>query len=136
MFEIVPHGTHIDFIGKRRICAFLSLALIAASVAAVFVRGVQFGIDFAGGTELHAKFLNEPVGEGRVRDVMNAVPGIKDISVVRFGGLEDNEFLIRFQNVENEGDPTAKTGQDADPQLRADRVSTVERALGGAIGGD
>ncbi|MCA9509539.1 MAG: protein translocase subunit SecF [Myxococcota bacterium] len=135
MFEIIPHGTHLDFIGKARLCVAISLAMVAASVVAVFVVGVHLGIDFAGGTELHAKFASAPVDEGRVRDVVNGVPGLKDVSVVRFGGAEDNEFLIRFQNVADEADAAAAGSTDADERLRADRVSSVERALSGAIGG-
>lgn len=136
MFEIIPHGTHVDFIGKAKLCAALSIALVAASVIAVFVRGVQLGIDFAGGTELHAKFESEAVDEGRVRSVVNSVPGLKDVSVARFGSAEDNEFLVRFQNVPDPEADAAESGEDdAEARLRADRVSAVERALDGAIGG-
>ena len=55
MFELVPAGTHIDFLGKRRICGVISLSLILASVAAVAVRGVHWGIDFQGGTEVQIR---------------------------------------------------------------------------------
>ncbi len=48
-FELVPSGTHIDFIGKRRICAVLSIALLAVSALAIPLRGIRLGIDFAGG---------------------------------------------------------------------------------------
>jgi len=136
VFEIIPHGTHVDFIGKAKLCAALSIALVAASVIAVFVRGIQLGIDFAGGTELHAKFESEAVDEGRVRSVVSAVPGLKDVSVARFGSAEDNEFLVRFQNVPDPEADAAESGEDdAEARLRADRVSAVERALDGAIGG-
>ena len=38
-FELVPPGTHIDFIGKRRICGALSAVLLLASIAAIQVKG-------------------------------------------------------------------------------------------------
>ena len=56
MIELVKPGTNIDFIGKRRLCAALSVALIAASLIAIPIRGVRLGIDFAGGTEIQVKF--------------------------------------------------------------------------------
>ena len=136
--ELVPHGTNIDFIGKRHLCAALSVALIVAGIAAAFVRGVHLGIDFAGGTELHAKFLGEPVDEERVRSALGGVPGIKGLSVVRFGALDKNEFLVRFQSVATDEDGDAasgENGEDGAQALRDNRTSLVTQTLDGAIGG-
>ena len=55
-FEIVPPGTHIDFIGKRRLAWSLSIAVLLVCVAAIFVNGVKLGIDFEGGTEMQVLF--------------------------------------------------------------------------------
>ena len=58
-FEIVPPGTHIDFIGKRKI----AFALICRPTAGRLElrrfrsKGVpKLGIDFAGGTEVQLRF--------------------------------------------------------------------------------
>ena len=55
-FELVPPGTHIDFIGKRRVAAAISIALLLAGAIAVPVNGVKLGIDFQGGTEIQVLF--------------------------------------------------------------------------------
>jgi len=56
-FEIVPSGTNINFLGRRRICLVISLALIGLGLGAVLVRGgVPLGIDFVGGTEMQLLF--------------------------------------------------------------------------------
>ena len=47
---------HIDFLGKRAIFGALSAFLVICSIAAVFVIGPNWGIDFTGGTEIHVKF--------------------------------------------------------------------------------
>jgi preprotein translocase subunit SecF len=135
-FEIVPSGTNIDFIGKRRICAVISAALILASVVAVFTRGVQLGIDFAGGTEVHAKFLGEPISEARVRDALDGLPGIGGLSVVRFGARDANEFLVRFQTAElpAESQEDGAT-EELEEAARNNRITSVTRTLDGAIGG-
>ena len=38
-WEIVPPGINIDFIGKRRLAAFLSVGVIIASIIAIPFRG-------------------------------------------------------------------------------------------------
>ncbi len=100
MIEIVPAGTHIDFIGRRRVAIAVSLAVLAASLVAVTVRGVRFGIDFVGGTEVALRF--EPgteVDEAALRGLAGAC-GVPDPTVVRYGESDLPEFLIRFRPVE------------------------------------
>ena len=50
-FELVPADLNIDFLSRRRLCAVLSLLMIAAGIGAVIYRGgVPMGIDFRGGS--------------------------------------------------------------------------------------
>ncbi|MEE8508049.1 MAG: protein translocase subunit SecF [Myxococcota bacterium] len=94
--ELVPAGTQIDFIGKRRLCAWLSVGVLLASLLAIPWRGVRLGIDFAGGTEVQVRFpTGTAVGEGAIRSVVTRC-GVGDPSVVRYGETRDLEFLIRF----------------------------------------
>jgi preprotein translocase subunit SecF len=95
-FEIVPSGTQIDFIGRRRIAFAVSALLLAAAAIAVPTRGVRLGIDFAGGTEVQLLFeQGVDVDEGRIRTVLTAC-GVPEASVVRYGESEASEFLVRF----------------------------------------
>jgi preprotein translocase subunit SecF len=99
VLEIVPPGTHFDFIGRRRTAFVVSALLIAASLAAVALEGVRFGIDFAGGTEVAVRF--EPgvaSDEGALRELATAC-GVLDPAVVRYGEGESHEFLIRFNRI-------------------------------------
>jgi preprotein translocase subunit SecF len=125
-FELVKPGINIDFIGKRRICAMLSIALIVVSAIATQVNGIRLGIDFAGGTEIQVKFdPSVDVHEGPIREIVSAVEGIDDPSVVRYGDEGENEFLIKFKaDVQVEGD--AAVGRD--------RIETLEKALSAGIG--
>lgn len=93
--ELIRPGTDIDFIGKRRICAALSLGVIAVSIAAIPIRGVRMGIDFAGGTDVLVRFgEGVKADEGAVRDVATGC-GLRDPSVVRYGDSQ-RDFQIRF----------------------------------------
>ena len=98
MIELVPSGTNIDFIGKRRIAAAISLGLILLALIAGVTRGVRFGIDFAGGTEIQLRFSGPtPSDESEIRSVVSGC-GIGDATVVVFGS--EREYLVRF------GEPT------------------------------
>lgn len=131
-FEIVPVGTHVDFIGRRRICMVISILMILAGAAAVFVRGgIPMGIDFRGGTELQLLFdEGVPVDAGTLREVVAGV-GIENASVVRFGDEGSNEYLVKFP-----GDIEAEPASDNEGGLVAsDRVVKIEQAIREKIGG-
>jgi preprotein translocase subunit SecF len=139
-FEIVPSGTNIDFIGRRKICLMISIALILTGVGAVVLRGgVPMGIDFRGGTELQLLF-DEGVGvdESRLRDVV-AGSGIENATVVRFGDEGVSEFLVKFPG-DIDAEPATVSGETeegAEPAPAAinDRVAMIERAIRSEIGG-
>jgi preprotein translocase subunit SecF len=130
-FELVPAGTHIDFIGKRRIAVPISIALLLAGVVAIPINGVKLGIDFQGGTEMQVLFEDQiDVDEGSIRSVIGAC-GIQDFSVVRYGEATGREFLIRFQ-----AGAVADVEGDACP-LTTEQLEALERAkLAGGGGGD
>ena len=76
--EIVPPGTQIDFIGKRRIAFGLSAALLLATVVAIQFQGIRLGIDFAGGTEVQLRFpADSAAEEGVIRTIATAC-GVSD----------------------------------------------------------
>ncbi|MCZ6726632.1 MAG: protein translocase subunit SecF [Acidobacteria bacterium] len=86
--------TKIDFMRYRRIGASVSAVLLAVALALVVTGdGLNFGIDFVGGTQLTVKFSTPPQID-QLRDLMNA-SGIEDVSIQRFGDLVDNEAIIK-----------------------------------------
>lgn len=56
MFEIIKPGTTFDFIGKRAFFFALSGVIIGASLIATFAIGLNYGIDFKGGTKIIVAF--------------------------------------------------------------------------------
>jgi preprotein translocase subunit SecF len=98
-FDILPHGTKFDFVGKRRIAVVLSLvanlAVVAWSLPAV--HGLNFGVDFAGGTEMEVRFAR-PVDPGAIRKGVEEL-GFKDASVQTYGAESEHTFLIRVGRI-------------------------------------
>jgi len=83
--------TSFKFMEIRNTLYVISGAVITAGLISLFVKGLDYGIDFLGGTELIVQFQNE-VAIGDVRDVLNRV-GIGDAEVKTFGSNRD--ILIR-----------------------------------------
>jgi preprotein translocase subunit SecF len=98
VIELVPPGTQIDFIGRRRIAYAVSGSLLLAGVVAVAVQGMRWGIDFAGGTEVAVRFEAADVDEARIRELAESC-GVQAPTVVRYGETSAPEFLIRFNRV-------------------------------------
>lgn len=118
-FEIVPPGTHFDFIGRWRIAASISVLIILGGLAAIPVRGLRFGIDFAGGTEMLVRFdEGSPVEEGGIREAAVGA-GVQDATVVRFSDAVTPIFSIYFAG---------------EPGEKAERVDALQQALAARYG--
>jgi preprotein translocase subunit SecF len=132
-FQIVPPGTHIDFIGRRHYAFAASGLLFLLALAAVFVEGVHLGIDFAGGTEVQVRFEQGGAEEGAIRSVVGAC-GVADPSVVRYGETDVAEFLIRFRS-EAEDVPAVESGADCPlTEEQKAKLAAVDEATGAQAG--
>ncbi|WP_428608319.1 protein translocase subunit SecF [Sedimenticola sp.] len=90
--QIFKRKTNIDFMGKRRIAATLSLLLVLVSIGAVLVRGLSLGIDFTGGTLVEVGY-QDAVELAKVREVL-AAGGFGEATVQHFGTSKD--VLVRL----------------------------------------
>ncbi len=101
-----------DFVGRIGLFGGISLLLVVASLIFIAVRGISYGIDFKGGTEIQVKFRDQ-VSIDQVRNSVSTL-GLGDIGVQAFG--EGNEFIIRFQGA------TAATDKETNELLSASIV--------------
>jgi preprotein translocase subunit SecF len=137
MFEIVKPGTHIDFIGRWRVAAVVSLGVLLIGAIAIPIRGFRMGVDFAGGSEVQLRFTGDArVGDVQIRDVLGDV-GIDNPSLVRVG--TGNEFLLKFKGerrIELEGEPGAAAEPEGRGEItaRTDRIVQLEEALAERVG--
>ncbi len=92
--RFIKPNINIDFIGRKKIAFFLSIACIAISVLSLIIhKGPRLGVDFAGGTLVQIKFASSV----RIDDIKSGLGtiGLGKSSVQQFGQQTDNEFLIR-----------------------------------------
>ena len=88
-FDLLPHGTTFDFVGKRRIAVVLSLIVNLTVIlwALPIFRGLNFGVDFAGGTELEIKFA-QPLDPGAIRQ------SVEELGFKEGSNSEPGQFVI------------------------------------------
>ena len=53
--HLVPAGTRINFMRPHKFAFILSVIMVLGSFALVFTKGLNFGIDFAGGVIMEVK---------------------------------------------------------------------------------
>ena len=91
----------IDWIKLMPITGIISAILfIIGLVAIIHTHGLNWGIDFQGGTLIQAKF-QYPVTSGEIRDIL-AKENLGDTIIQSVGKPQDNEFYIRTKEAEIE----------------------------------
>ena len=84
----------IKFINYFRIFNFLSLILIIISIGSIIYKGLNFGVDFKGGTLIELRVENTEIGIGDLRQSFLKM-NLGDVNVKKFG--KENDFLIKFE---------------------------------------
>lgn len=90
--QLLKGTLSIDFMGKRRFAMILSAVLLAVSLGALLTKGLNFGIDFTGGTLIEVGYPEAVELEG-IRSAL-ADGGFGNPQVQHFGS--SREVLVRI----------------------------------------
>ncbi len=90
--QLLNKKTNFNFMSKRKIAAVFSLLLILASIGSLITQGLNFGIDFTGGTMIELSY-EEDVKLENIRTKLEQ-NGYGDAIVQNFGSIHD--VLIRL----------------------------------------
>lgn len=91
-FQIIPDDVNINIMGLRYVAYVVSAIIVIGSLALVATKGLNFGIDFTGGTMIEIKTPETP-DITQLRTDLNAL-GLGGISIQEFGAPDD--LLIRL----------------------------------------
>lgn len=116
--RIVPDETHFDFTRFRRISFPISAVLSICAITLFFTHGLNFGIDFKGGTLLEVRAKSGNADIATMRTTLGGL-GLGDVQLQQFGGPA--EVLIRVAE-----QPGGDQGQQA-------AVQKVRAALGDSV---
>jgi preprotein translocase subunit SecF len=103
--EIIKKATHINFVGRMKLYFTLSIiAIIISIISVIWHGGLNYGIDFAGGTLVQVKFQQVTTTE----KLRHALRPIKlDSSIIQ--QFSSQEFVVR--TAESTSDLKGLSGQ-------------------------
>ena len=129
--ELIKKQTHIDFMGQRRLAMILSGVLLLVSLASFGLRGLNYGIDFTGGTLIEVGYP-DTADLVQVRTDLSAA-GFPEAIVQYFGTTHD--VLVRL--APRDGVSKAELSSDvlrvlkrSDQDMQLRRVEFVGPAVG------
>jgi preprotein translocase subunit SecF len=132
--ELIKPGINFDFVGRMNLAFGISLALIAISIASIIWHGgLNFGIDFAGGTLVQIKFQKETPTE-RIRGALKPI-GLEGSIIQPFG---PNEVVVRVGEVERAGGELSQKIRESLAQSLGEGAFEVRRVevVGPKVGKD
>ncbi len=92
--EFFKYKNSLDFMGKSKIAMTISIVLILASYAILAIKGLNYGIDFAGGTIVQIKYdTKAPIKE--MREQLKGNKLFDNASITEFGSPD--EVVIRMK---------------------------------------
>ncbi|HIM71629.1 MAG TPA: protein translocase subunit SecF [Alphaproteobacteria bacterium] len=125
--EFLKRDTQFDFLGKRRLAGMISLALIAVGIASLLVRGLNFGIDFTGGTLVEVSYKDSVTVE-RVREQLKSAQ-FDGARIQYFGTSRDILIRLPVGTVEN----SAGISSEIMETLRLPYLETVAESPQGGV---
>ncbi len=118
----------INFMRLRSYASVLSLLLMLGSVGALAVKGINWGLDFTGGTLIELVY-DQPVKTADIRDQL-ATAGYDNVVVQEFGSAEDILVRIPGDDPKMEASVAGLLGQNYDGNVEAVRVEFVGPQVG------
>ena len=112
-FDFFPHGTRINFMRFKGVCLALSIVAMALSLALVAFKGLNFGVDFIGGSLIEVRHNAGPADLAAMREKLSG-QGLGAVQIQNFGTPED--VLIRIEQ---------QPGGEAAQQEALNKVTTA-----------
>lgn len=122
--ELFNPNSNVNFMGIRRVTMTIALFLMVASIVAIATKGLNFALDFTGGTLVEVSYA-EPVEQS---DVVAALEnaGFRNPLVQRF---DSTNFAIRLAPEHSEAAAAELVEQDEDTSLDARNAAVGLKVL-------
>ena len=132
--QLIRPDINLDFVGKRYFFIALSTAINILAIVLLFTKGLNYGVDFVGGSVAQIEFSSRTNGDAIQKAL--APLDLGEITVQDFGKAGQS-FLARFETVKNIGSigPKLETALDKTYGPGVAKVVRVE-SVGAKVGSD
>ncbi|MEX0367545.1 MAG: protein translocase subunit SecF [Ruegeria sp.] len=117
--RLVPKETSFDFFSRWKVWLGISALLVVVGFASFLIQGLNFGIDFRGGTTIRTESA-QPIDVGAYRDAISPLD-LGDVTITEIFdptfGPDENVAMIRIQ------------AQEDAESVTAELIGNVENAL-------
>jgi len=118
--QFLSNETNIQFMSKRHLAAAFSIILVIVSLSSLVMQGLNFGIDFTGGTMIELGYQEE-ADLNEIREDL-AAGGYPDATVQNFGSIYD--VLIRLPIIETQN--MAELSNEVVASLQSQHETTID----------
>jgi len=129
-----PHGTRFPVMSLRKYFIALSAALALFSAVELFTNGLNFGIDFVGGSLFEVKTKSGPIDVPGLRRSIRALK-LGDVQVQAIGET-GSEALIRIEKQEGDDKAQQRAVTRVTKTLGADIEIRRVEVVGAAVSGE
>jgi len=133
ILRIIKSETNINFMRIKKLTLFISSILFFLSLSLVFIKGLNLGIDFTGGSLIEVRF-KENIDLNNLRMKMNKLD-LGEIQLQTIGN--ENDIVIKVQDKKNNENTQTETIQIIKNSL-SDKSVEYRRAefVGPKVGGE
>lgn len=118
--RLIPQDTSFDFFGRPKLWLGISVVLILVALGSFALRGLNYGIDFRGGTTIRTESA-EPIDVGAYRTALAGL-GLGDVLISEVFdptfGPDRNVAMVRVQAQSDEASITPETVNKIQEALR------------------
>jgi preprotein translocase SecF subunit len=132
--DFFPHGKRYPIIVFRRIFVGASIALVVAALVLLATRGLNYGIDFKGGTLIEVKARAGTIDIGELRSKVTALK-LGDVQIQGIGGAGE-EALIRIEEQPGGDDAQQAAATKLRELLTAQFIIRRTEVVGPAVSGE
>ena len=101
--KLIKHSTNIQFLKFKKATLIMSITICFFSIFSLFLNGLNFGIDFKGGTLIEVSSENS-INISNVRSVLSSL-NLGDVQIQNFGS--EKNILIRIEASSSENNSSA-----------------------------
>lgn len=101
--KLIKHNTNIQFLKFKKATLIISITICFFSIFSLFLNGLNFGIDFKGGTLIEVSSENS-INISNVRSVLSSL-NLGDVQIQNFGS--EKNILVRIEASSSENNSSA-----------------------------